>query len=211
LAAQADYDSIDEILIFNNNSRIDFKHQHPKVKVLNSSHDFGLRSRWILAALAHNHCLVFQDDDILLSEIVFDAFLKMISLDSERAYSLHGRNPGPNNEYSYIEVKGEADIILTRATCIHKATIPLILRAEQRFMDAGYALPPLNGEDIFLSYCLTSYFRKRHCILTLPSRNLPSRHALCQRADHLTQRTAILRDCKEFFGNGAFKGAKYEA
>lgn len=205
LAAQADYDCIGEILVFNNNNKKHFQYQHPKVKLLNSSHDFGLRSRWILAALAVNQCLVFQDDDILLPEIVFDEFIKMISLDRERAYSLHGRNPGPDNVYISTQVEGEADVVLTRATCIHKAAVPLIFTAEQRFLEAGYELPPTNGEDIFLSYCLSGYFGKRHRILTLPHKNLESKYALCDQIDHMAQRTTILRNCKQFFGSDAFR------
>src|ERR1700679_2653873 len=87
LDTQADYENIGEILIFNNNKDINFQYSHPKVKILNSSFDFGLRSRWILAALASIKYLVFQDDDILLPENVFLQFIKEVSSDGDRAYS----------------------------------------------------------------------------------------------------------------------------
>jgi glycosyltransferase involved in cell wall biosynthesis len=199
LDAQADYDCINEIIIFNNNTSINFKHVHSKVKILNASFDFGLRSRWVLAALADNKHLVFQDDDILLPENVFEEFIKEILLDGERAYSLHGRNPNDNCEYSMRQVKNEAEMVLTRATCVNKAVIPLILHQENRFHQAGFTLPPLNGEDIFLSYCLTAHFGKRHKILDLPFQELPEPHALWRKSGHLKTRTEVLQKCKRFF------------
>ncbi len=199
LDVQAEYECIDEILVFNNNRAVHFEHQHPKIKVLNASADFGLRSRWILAALARNPSLVLQDDDILLPEIVFVEFIKAIVQDGERAYSLHGRDPDSRCEYNSKSIKGEAEIVLTRATCIHKAVVPLIFQQEARLSVAGYALPTLNGEDIFLSYCLTGHFGKRHKILELPSTELPAPHSLWTRSDHFKQRTLILRQCRQFF------------
>src|SRR5690348_4365396 len=99
LAMEQSYKHVAEILVFNNNSDEPFHHAHPKVKVLNASTDFGLRSRWILAALAQSECLIFQDDDILLPETTVRGFIQELSRDRLRIYSLHGRNPGPRGEY----------------------------------------------------------------------------------------------------------------
>lgn len=199
LDTQADYENIGEILIFNNNKDINFQYSHPKVKILNSSFDFGLRSRWILAALASSKYLVFQDDDILLPENVFLQFIKEVSSDGDRAYSLHGRTPSQDNKYCVRQVKEEAEIVLTRAACIDKTVIPLILHQEHCFSMAGFTVPIFNGEDIFLSYCLTGYFGKKHKILDLPFIELPAPHAIWKRPGHIEQRTAIVQDCKRFF------------
>jgi len=199
ITAQADFDCIGEILIFNNNKDNRFEYAHPKVKILNASVDFGLRSRWVLGALARNKHLVFQDDDILLPENVFEEFIKELSLDGERAYSLHGRNPDANGGYSTTEVKHEAEIVLTRAACIDRSVIPLIFYQENRLRRAGFALPALNGEDIFLSYCLTGYFGKKHKILDLPFTELPTPHAISRKPSHTEERTKIIQKCKQLF------------
>jgi glycosyltransferase involved in cell wall biosynthesis len=199
LAAQADYECIGEILIFNNNKDINFQYLHSKVRILNASHDFGLRSRWILAALASNKYLVFQDDDILLPEEVFLQFIREVSLDGNRAYSLHGRTPSHGDKYCASQVKQEAEIILTRAACIDKTVIPLVLHQEYCFSTAGFTVPILNGEDIFLSYCLTGHFGKKHKILDLPFTELPAPHAIWKRPGHIEQRTVIVQECKRFF------------
>jgi hypothetical protein len=199
LAAETKYASVEEILVFNNNSELAFHYPHPKVKILNASCDFGLRSRWIIAALASNECLVFQDDDILLPELVFQKFTQMISSDGERAYSLHGRNPSADNKYNYRQAVGDVEIVLTRATSIHKDVVPLIFSSEQRLLKSGFRLPSINGEDIFLSYCLTAHFRKKHRVLELPSEELPSPNALWRKPGHLRERTAIMRACKNVF------------
>src|SRR5215472_472051 len=60
LAAEAGCKKVQEILVFNNNDSAPFHYPHPKVKILNASTAFGLRVRWVLAALAEGQCLIFQ-------------------------------------------------------------------------------------------------------------------------------------------------------
>ncbi len=199
LAAEAGYQKLAELLVFNNNASEVFDYHHSKVKVLNASTDFGLRVRWVLAALAKSECLLFQDDDILLPEVTIGALIDEVARDRRRIYSLHGRNPGPGGRYIPSAVDGEVEIILTRAAAIHRTLVPLILQGEQAFRDAGFVVPPNNGEDIFLSYCISAHFGKKHQVLRLPFADLPSPHALSNRPEHIRERTLLLRDCKSFF------------
>src|SRR5262249_30255070 len=147
---------VEEILVFNNNASAPFHYPHPKVKVLNASTAFGLRVRWVLAALAKGQCLIFQDDDILLPESTINAFIEAVGRDKHRVYSLHGRNPGPNDRYNADIADGEVEIILTRAAAIHRTLVPLIFQSEEAFREAGFAIPANNGEDIFLSYSISA-------------------------------------------------------
>ncbi|PWU19812.1 MAG: hypothetical protein C5B50_05130 [Verrucomicrobia bacterium] len=199
LAAQAGYREVAEILVFNNNSSAPFDYSHPKVRFLNASADFGLRARWILAALAKSECLIFQDDDILLPASTVGGFIGAVAADRRRAYSLHGRNPGRNGTYRADLAFGEVEIILTRAAAIHAELVPLIFQAEQAFHAAGFQLPLNNGEDIFLSYCVSARFGKKHKVLRLPFADLPSPHALSNRPEHVKERTRLVRQCKAFF------------
>jgi len=71
LSSESAYGIVDEIIVFNNYSLSTIAPLNQKTKILNSSYDFGLRSRWALGLLARNRCLVFQDDDILIAESGF--------------------------------------------------------------------------------------------------------------------------------------------
>lgn len=203
LAVEQSYKAVAEILVFNNNGDEPFHHAHPKVKVLNASTDFGLRSRWILAALAQSECLIFQDDDILLPESTVVGFIQEVTRDPLRVYSLHGRNPGPHGEYNPAAAYGMVEIILTRAAAMHRKLVPSVFKSEQDFREAGYEIPASNGEDIFLSCCISAQFGRKHKVLRLPFADLPSPGALSSRPEHIKQRTQLLRQCKRFFSVGA--------
>lgn len=199
VAAEAAYRNVAEILVFNNNAAAPFHYPHPKVKVLNSSSDFGLRVRWILAALANCQCLIFQDDDILLPQTTVGAFIDAVDRDSRRLYSLHGRNPLADGRYVAADAEDEVEIILTRAAAMHRKLVPLIFESEEAFRAAGFAIPANNGEDIFVSYCISAHLGKRHRVLRLPFADLPSPDALSSRPEHMKQRTHVVRLCKRFF------------
>lgn len=199
LAVEQSYKHVAEILVFNNNGAKPFKHAHPKVKILNASTDFGLRSRWILAALAHSECLIFQDDDILLPETTVRGFTQELSRDRLRLYSLHGRNPGLNGVYNPAAAYGEVEMVLTRAAAMHRMLVPWVFAGEQAFQEAGFEVPATNGEDIFLSYCISAQCGRKNKVLRLPFADLPSPGALSSRPEHIRERTQLMRQCKRFF------------
>jgi Glycosyl transferase family 64 domain len=202
LAVEQSYRQVAEILVFNNNGAEPFHHAHPKVKILNASVDCGLRARWLLAVLAQSDCLIFQDDDILLPESTISGFINEVRRDRQRVYGLHGRNPGPDGRYSTAAAYGEVEIVLTRAAAIHRTLVSSILASEQAFREAGFAIPAINGEDIFLSYCIFAQLGKKHRVLRLPFADLPSLHGLSARPEHVKERTQIVRQCKRFFLGG---------
>lgn len=199
LDCQKNFDCVGELLVLNNNPDIQFEYADPKVKYLNCSQNFGLRMRWILAALAQYEFLIFQDDDLMLCEEAIEQFIQHVAADPERAYGLHGRNPDVTGRYDAKSCTGEVEVILTRAAAVHRSVVPLIFAYEAAFREKGFQLPPLNGEDIFLSYCLSAHFGKRHQVLNLPARELEAPHALNARSGHLAERTEIVRLCKRFF------------
>lgn len=201
---EAAYESVAEVIVFNNNPAAPFMHSHPKVRVLNSTFDFGLRSRWAMAFLAWSECLIFQDDDILLPEQVFHTFLAEILADPERAYSLHGRNPDAANRYNAKNVYGEAAIVLTRATAIHKRVLPALIEAEHAFFRPESAYPvgrEFPAEDIFLSYCLSRVFGKKPKALNLPHKNLSSPHAISATRPYLRTRIRLMHRIQSFFSS----------
>ena len=196
---EKNFSSVGEILVFNNNPEVAFEYVHPKVKVINASCDFGLRTRWILAALATHDYLIFQDDDVLIQEDAIHEFIRQLSTDPERIYSMNGRNLDEEGLYDSTPAVGDVEIALTRAAAIHKSVVPLILSCESRFQKGGFKLPPANGEDIFLSFCLTAHFGKRHQVLDLPYVELNSPYALSAKLSHVAERIKITRSCQQFF------------
>jgi hypothetical protein len=200
LTVESKYPLISEIIVFNNNPNMQIPAPNSKVRVLNSSHDFGLRCRWIMGALARNQYLVFQDDDILLPETVLHEFVTRLEGDPRRGYSLHGRNPEGNDEYNFKDVYGEVEIILTRAACIHKSAIFQLLDCEQRFFDGQFPdARSFPGDDIFMSYCLWAIFQKRNIAMHLDYWDLPSPFSLSADPNYRNVRTQIMRRCRAFF------------
>ena len=57
---ESQYSLVDEIIIFNNYKHFDIKHQSNKVRIINSSYDFGLRTRWVNLYLAKMTVLYFK-------------------------------------------------------------------------------------------------------------------------------------------------------
>lgn len=197
IQAQSQYSIVDEIIVFNNNREIKLTLSNPKVKLIESSFDFGLRTRWILGLLARNSTLLFQDDDILLPEKTIRILTNAVVDDNERAYSLHGRNPTSDGHYSVRKAFGEVEIVLTRALCLHKKTIPAVIAAEQLFFKSAHNYT--NGEDIFLSYCMNAQYGKKPIAKHLPHTNLPGPDAVSDRPGHVSQRTILVQQCRLFF------------
>lgn len=209
LDVETRYQCVNEVIVFNNNAASTLRYSHPKVKTLNASCDFGLRTRWIAAALAINDAVILHDDDLLLPEATIRRLVKGVITDPQRAYSLHGRVTSSDDDYRKCQkALDQADIVLTRATAINRDLIPILLFYEAAFRRAGFRLPKNNGEDIFLSYCLTYCFGKRHKILRLPHTKLPDHDAISCRPNHYHERTEVLRVCKEFFSSSGKRPAE---
>jgi hypothetical protein len=198
LDTQSQYDLVGEIIVFNNYKKFSLRHDSPKAKIINSAHDFGLRTRWANMYLARNECVIFQDDDLILEEDGIEKFYKSHNQDSGRGYSAWGRNPDDDGNYNMGDARGEIEIMLTRACCVNRRILPYLIQSEIKFLsqkDFEY----VNGEDIFLSYCLTSFYGKLNRRLSIPYKKLSSDHAISDRSGHSQQRTKMVRRCKAFF------------
>lgn len=196
LDEQSVYYGVYESIVFNNNMNTPFAHH--KAKVLNSSWDFTVHARWAAATLAESEVIIFQDDDLLLSEEAIDTLTKNVLADPVRIHGLCGRNTFPNG-YSSEPVLGKCDVVLTRAAAIHRTNLPLVTQALAMFMDTGNMLPANNGEDIFMSYAIRSRYLQQHMAYDLPYTELPAPHALSDRKYHLAQRADIVVRCRAFF------------
>jgi len=161
LETQSRYNIIDEILVFNNGKQ-EIK-SYNKVHVIQATYDVGLRSRWILGALAKNDCLFVQDDDLLVPESIFKMLHGHFLFDSSRLYGIFGREIDFTHSYDVNKlIYGEVDLVLTRLACFPKMLIPHILEAEERIIPHRYpeskAFP---HDDILLSFSCLSVFNKK--------------------------------------------------
>jgi hypothetical protein len=201
LNTQLEYRVIDEVIVMNNGLNTNII-DHPKLKIVNPSWDIGLRSRWILGALAKNNCLVVQDDDLIVSEDVVNTLYGHFLLDNDKTYGVYGRRLDPLGRYVTQQFySGYVDIVLTRIACLNKRLIPFLLEAEQHILPSRYpTAQEWPGDDILLSYVSTSIYNKQPFAIPIAERNmveLPSEDGLHKEPGFIDKRQAIINLCRE--------------
>jgi hypothetical protein len=234
-----EYNCIDEIIIWNNHPHFYISNLNlSKVKVLNSSTDFGLNTRFIGALLATNRCIITHDDDILLSEINIKNLIMHFERDYTRIYTYEGRipqdgiytcAPGPGRIEDVKEAT-EVDVVLTRTTCFDKMYAAEYCKlSDVVFYDVN---TNLNGEDIVFSYITSNLSGKKPIVLPIPDKNgyielpAPINTKISTRPNFIERRTNLINRCKLlfptpqyptpdnnqtiFFGNGFYPYAYYK-
>lgn len=201
LNKQLDYDIISEVLVMNNGGRsLDINHR--KLKVLNTNFDVGLRSRWILGAIAKNDYLCVQDDDLIVEESVIEMLYSNLIYDHDKVYGIYGRQLDIFDTYNQTQFYfGNVDIILTRLAMFHKKNIPYILEAEERIIPNRYPLAiEFPYDDILISYTLKSVYNKRPKAIPIVEdglvTELPTNKDLHTDNLFLDKRANIARLCK---------------
>ncbi len=73
-----EYEFVDEITIWNNNSKRSYQFESKKVKLVNSSKNRICYGRFLCAKMASSEILYVQDDDVIVNNIeqLFREFLK---------------------------------------------------------------------------------------------------------------------------------------
>ena len=193
---------VSEVIVWNNNPEIHLECSDG-VRVINSSDDFGLNTRFAAALLAANDCILTIDDDILPHPETVKSLFKCWQDDSDVLHTLHGRTPTRDNEYGYNVLAGngeyaEAEISLTRCTMYHRQYAAKYFRIQSQIRDKEH-ITPNNGEDIILSYIARSISGKMNRVYSFPSSELHDPHAISHRAGHRDYRTHLMRRCQEFF------------
>ena len=239
LSVYQDYNSIDEIIVWNNHPHFYISNLNlSKVKVLNSSTDFGLNTRFIGALLATNRCIITHDDDILLSEINIKNLIHNFEKDYTRIYTYEGRipqdgiytcAPGPGR-IENVKEPTEVDIVLTRTTCFDKLYAAEYCKlSDVVFYDVN---TNLNGEDIVFSYITSHLSGKKPLVLPIPDKQgyielpAPIETKISTRPSFIERRRDLVNRCQllfptpkyptpddkktTFFGNGFYPYAYYK-
>lgn len=191
---------ISEIIVWNNNPKMNINFDGFKTKTINCSVDFGLFTRFAAASLAKNECILFHDDDILAPpdtlKFLFDKWNKEPTI----CHTAFGRNP-KDNEYSMNTQFGTVEIVLTRFVIVHRIICVHALSKIPEFSDIP-GKPVGNGEDIILSYAAIDYSGKLNRAYKLETEDLykDDEHAISTRfSNHITHRTKVIERCKAVF------------
>jgi glycosyl transferase family 64 len=199
LDAYTQYRRVAEIIVWNNNQDLTFSYDHPKVRAINSA-ELGLSTRWAAALLASHGCIIVADDDLVIDEETIDRLIEWCGRDPDRAYTLHGRNPTPDNEYAvhvdHVREPTEAVMHLTRATCLHRRYVSVYFRALE---EIGLSIDPASGggEDIVMSFALTRATGKRPLVVPGSYRDLLAARGLANRyGSQRKHRTLLMRRCQ---------------
>lgn len=168
------YDRINEIIIFNNNNCHDLKpfldFTNKKVKLIQSTADMGLYTRFAAASLTSNACILFTDDDILLPEATIEELYSKWTSDRQRCFGTYGRSV--DGGYSVKDTYGPVKVILTRCLMTNKGNCINALKLTPKFSHLA-SIPKGNGEDIILSYTAILSSGKLNLSYRLPTVDLP--------------------------------------
>jgi hypothetical protein len=193
------YGRVSQIIVWSNNDGETFTYYHPKVRLILSA-ELGLNTRWAAALLAENDCVIVADDDLIADESTIEGLIENYRHDPDRAYTLHGRNPTPANDYSlhveHVREPTEAMMHLTRLTCLARQHVAHYFVALD---ELGLRIDPATGggEDIVMSFALTRATGKRPLVVPGRYRDLLAPGAIANRHGPQQQhRTQIMRRCQ---------------
>jgi Glycosyl transferase family 64 domain len=193
------YRRVSQIIVWSNNDGETFTYYHPKVRLILSA-ELGLNTRWAAALLAENDCVIVADDDLIADESTIEGLIENYRHDPDRAYTLHGRNPTPANDYSlhveHVREPTEAMMHLTRLTCLARQHVAHYFVALD---ELGLRIDPATGggEDIVMSFALTRATGKRPLVVPGRYRDLLAPSAIANRHGPQQQhRTQIMRRCQ---------------
>ena len=199
---------VDEAIVWNNNKDATFRHHW--AKVINTTEDMGLYTRFAATCLAGNDCVLIQDDDLELPvdslRTLFDAWQS----DPDIIHGVFGRAPKADGSYARnIGGDAESPIVLTRVLVAHRRYASQFFQVAPTFDDLQREGRPVgNGEDIIFSYVARQASGRLNRVHRVAVNELPAPHSIHGRnwKAHVAHRSHLLRACEAWL-----KGASHEA
>jgi hypothetical protein len=187
---------IDEIIISNGNLENSVNYNDAKIKIYNDYNNlndvYSLDRRFICGLRAKNENIIIIDDDIYIEEDELKKIVIKYNSDPNRIIGNFCRNI---NKEGYImrNEYGNADIVLTKLLICQKKICnlffickPLIEHIYKKGKPYG------NGEDIFLSFIASVYYkRKNFCLRNIQSKELSQNNAVSGDPEHLSYRNEL--------------------
>jgi hypothetical protein len=195
-----DHDRVGEIIVWNNNPATHLIVDSPKARIINSSQDFGLFTRFAGASLARHECILHHDDDLLAPAETIDELYERWLEAPLSCHSPFGRN-ALDGTYTQRRFFGPAEIVLTRLTMTHRKVCVHALSRTPSFADIP-GVPVGNGEDIILSYAAMDLSRRLNRAWDLPTTNLGEDSGVSihkRYPEHMEHRSRVIRRCREVF------------
>jgi len=192
----SEIEQIDEIIIWNNNMRLMIRGTN-KTRVIYSSEDFGMRTRFAAALFAKNNCIILHDDDTLLPSLTIDRLYEEWRKESEIMHGLWGVVPKSDNTYPmYVQSPAKVDMIIGRCMVIDKKYCRDFFTIEQDFPAPINHGAPHGCEDILMSYMVMKISGKKNQSHSMEHVDLPNDHAICDRPMHYEHRTEFMQLCQ---------------
>jgi hypothetical protein len=192
---------VSEAIVWNNNP--DPKFALPKglpATVVQAGQDMGLYTRFAVACLAQNECLLIQDDDLELKTESLRRLHEAWLGDPDILHGVFGRAPKWDGSYAKnIRGNGNVPVVLARVLLAHRRYAADFFRVAPVFAEIQRDSCPFgNGEDIILSYTARSSSGRLNRVHDIPVRELPAPHAMHgrNRAAHIAHRTRLLQACE---------------
>lgn len=177
------YSRFDEIILWNNNPECSFKIKNEKIKYFTSENQFTV-SRYAATFFARNNDIMFQDDDLFLTELQIEKLFEAHLTHPKSIIGCFGRNLESGcyvKHYSY----GKVDVILGRVMLFEKKLIANFVKDCPAF---GGALE----DDILFSLCQNRYHIATH---VGDVEELPKDYALSRRPYHMNRRQEMVEYC----------------
>jgi len=195
---------VNDVIIWNNNPDVYFQAE-PWVRVVNTSQDFGLNTRFGAALYAKNDCVLTIDDDNLIPEGTINNLYVKWKSNQKIIHTLDGRVPTDKNEYGHDVMLGhnkemvEAPMSMTRCAMYHRKYAAKYFDVWRDLQgDLKHSVDG-NGEDLMMSYLISAASGKKHRVYRYPRTELPAPHAIHGKAGHKEFRTELMRRCQQYF------------
>ena len=202
---------VTEILIWDNNPGIYLDPRpmkQPKLRVINSSKDFGLSTRWILGQLAQNDCVITQDDDFLIPATSINQMYEVWKMAPDVMHGISGRTVKLDGTYYAQWIKeGKAPIIATGFAALHRkycVEYPKVLYEITKYLGPtirGYV--DTAGDDMLMSYLILSIAKQPGRVHRIPYTELKGTTdpmlGIHTRQGFWEKRTAMVRAFEKYF------------
>lgn len=203
---------VDDVIVWNNEGSM-FGGGTPKIRYSNADRNWGLFPRHAMGLLAKNDCILFQDDDLLLTEDTITRLYNKWKMRRLAVHGLFGRRPKMPG-FTYAEYRDHDDedveIVLGRCQMFHRSLLPkffhwLDFPQIKRLLEEGKHLGclPSSCDDIILSYVAQQYSRQLNRVHNFERTDLPAGdEALAANPNHFKYREQAMRKCaylKEFY------------
>lgn len=195
------YEIVNELFVFNNNHNIVIPNMKiEKVKIIQSSKDLGLFTRYAAAGLAKNDCIMHCDDDLLIPESTVNELYEHWNSKPWACHGTQGRIV--NDGYNMKNVHGEVHVVLTRCMLTHRLNCLEALKYANAFRDLTCE-PVGNGEDIIISFIATKNSGMPNFAYQILYHDYPDtlsdmdkRIAISKRwSEHVAHRTKVVNRC----------------